>query len=72
MKSHPNEDVIGSQIRELRKVKGMTLQQVADAAGISVGYLSQIERNQSKLPIGILKKNQHNARRPDQLVFSRK
>lgn len=51
-----DESVIGAQIRELRKVKGRTLQQVADAAGISVGYLSQIERNQSQLPIGILKK----------------
>lgn len=47
---------VGEQIRELRKVKGLTLQQVADAAGISVGYLSQIERNQSKLPIGVLRK----------------
>jgi transcriptional regulator with XRE-family HTH domain len=51
-----DESVIGSQIRELRKVKGKTLQQVAEAAGISVGYLSQIERNQSQLPIGILKR----------------
>lgn len=51
-----DETVIGGQIRELRKVKGRTLQQVADAAGISVGYLSQIERNQSQLPIGVLKK----------------
>src|SRR4051794_36049553 len=51
-----DETVIGGQIRELRKVKGKTLQQVADDAGISVGYLSQIERNQSQLPIGVLKK----------------
>jgi len=50
------EAEIGGQIRELRKVKGLTLQQVAHEAGISVGYLSQIERNQSKLPIGVLKK----------------
>ncbi|MGO7043435.1 helix-turn-helix domain-containing protein [Rhizobium acaciae] len=50
------EAAIGGQIRELRKVKGFTLQQVADAAEISVGYLSQIERNQTKLPIGVLKK----------------
>ncbi|MGR6432927.1 helix-turn-helix domain-containing protein [Rhizobium sp. PAMB 3182] len=50
------EAEIGGQIRELRKVKGFTLQQVADAAEISVGYLSQIERNQTKLPIGVLKK----------------
>ena len=47
---------IGAQIRELRKARGLTLQKVADAAGISVGYLSQIERNQSKLPIGVLQK----------------
>jgi transcriptional regulator with XRE-family HTH domain len=53
--SVPEADV-GSQIRELRKVKGMTLQQVADAAEVSVGYLSQIERNQTKLPIGVLKR----------------
>lgn len=50
------EALIGAQIRELRKVKGYTLQAVSAAAGISVGYLSQIERNQSKLPIGVLKK----------------
>lgn len=29
---------------------------MADGAGISTGYLSQIERNRSKLPIGVLKK----------------
>ncbi len=49
------ESQIGEQIRELRRIKGMTLQQVADAVGISTGYLSQIERNRSKLPIGVLK-----------------
>src|SRR5258707_10982038 len=51
------EAAIGAQIRELRKIKGFTLQHVAGEAGISVGYLNQIERNQSKLPIGVLKKN---------------
>jgi len=45
---------IGAQIRELRKVRGFTLQAVADQAGISVGYLSQIERNQSNLPLSVL------------------
>ena len=50
------EAAIGGQIRELRKIKGLTLNQVASDAGISVGYLSQIERNQSKLPIGVLRK----------------
>ncbi|WP_019995459.1 helix-turn-helix domain-containing protein [Aureimonas ureilytica] len=54
--SELDEAAIGGQIRELRKVKGMTLQQVAEVADVSVGYLSQIERNQSKLPIGVLKR----------------
>ncbi len=52
----PQEMAVGEQIRELRKVRGLTLQQVADAADISIGYLSQIERNQTKLPIGVLKR----------------
>ncbi len=51
-----DEEFIGSQIRALRRIKGLTLQQVAAQARISVGYLSQIERNRSKLPIGVLKR----------------
>ena len=50
------EMLIGEQIRALRRIKGLTLQQVADGAGISIGYLSQIERNRSKLPVGVLKR----------------
>lgn len=50
------EAAVGGQIRELRKIKKLTLTQLAQSAGISVGYLSQIERNQSKLPIGVLRK----------------
>ncbi|MEC5383983.1 XRE family transcriptional regulator [Aurantimonas sp. C2-6-R+9] len=58
----PNSDqydsdiAIGRQIRELRKIRGLTLQEVAREADISVSYLSQIERNRSKLPIGVLKR----------------
>jgi transcriptional regulator with XRE-family HTH domain len=51
-----DEMLIGEQIRALRRMKGLTLQQLADQAGISIGYLSQIERNRSKLTIGILKR----------------
>ncbi len=50
------EAAIGEQLRELRQVKNLTLREVADKAGISVSYLSQLERNQSRLPIGVLKK----------------
>ena len=50
------EAAIGEQLRELRQVKNLTLRSVADKAGISVSYLSQLERNQSRLPIGVLKR----------------
>jgi transcriptional regulator with XRE-family HTH domain len=47
---------IGEQLRELRQIKNLTLRAVAEKAGISVSYLSQLERNQSRLPIGVLKR----------------
>ena len=47
--------LIGGRIRELRKAQGRTLLSVASAIGISVSYLSQIERDVSRLPIGVLK-----------------
>lgn len=50
------EAAIGEQLRELRQAKNLTLKEVAEKAGISVGYLSQLERNHSRLPIGVLKK----------------
>lgn len=46
---------IGAQIRELRKAKGMTLQALSGASGLSIGYLSQLERGRSTLTIGNLK-----------------
>lgn len=50
------EAAIGEQLRELRLLKSLTLKDVAEKAGISLGYLSQLERNHSRLPIGVLKK----------------
>ncbi len=50
------EREVGQQIRELRRIKRYTLQQLADSIGVSVSYLSQVERNRSALPIGTLKK----------------
>jgi transcriptional regulator with XRE-family HTH domain len=47
---------IGARIRELRKAHGRTLSDVAGEVGISVSYLSQIERDVSRLPIGVLKR----------------
>lgn len=40
-----NLDTIGLSIRRLRKLNKITLQQLANETGLSVGYLSNIERN---------------------------
>ena len=55
---HPFEDTrtaqLGELICDLRRARGMTLQDLADQAGKSVGYMSQIERNKSTLTIAAL------------------
>ena len=45
---------LGQEIRQLRKVRGMTLQQLALATGKSVGFLSQVERNLTKPSVAAL------------------
>jgi len=39
---------LGAEIRALRKVKGLTLTEFAEATGKSIGYLSQVERDITK------------------------
>ena len=39
------DGLIGEKLRLLRKRRGLTLQSVADATGISVGHLSELERD---------------------------
>ena len=45
---------LGDEIRQLRKVRGVTLQHMADAIGKSVGFLSQVERNITKPSVAAL------------------
>lgn len=45
---------IGRQIRDLRKSKGITLITMAEKINRSVGYVSQVERGVSSLPISVL------------------
>jgi transcriptional regulator with XRE-family HTH domain len=40
-------DTIGRQLRLRRKVRGLSLQEVAERSGVSIGQLSQIERGLS-------------------------
>lgn len=41
----PGEGLIGAKLRALRKQRGLTLQAVSNATGVSVGHLSQLERD---------------------------
>ncbi len=48
--------LVGQQIRDLRKAKGLTIADLADRIDRSIGYVSQIERNLSELSIPDLKR----------------
>ncbi len=57
IQSAGGEDLrIGRQIRDLRKARKVTLATLAEKTGKSVGYLSQVERGVSSLPIPVLQK----------------
>ncbi|MFQ1702304.1 helix-turn-helix domain-containing protein [Loktanella agnita] len=49
-------DTLGADIRALRKARGMTLSELAEAMDRSVGWLSQVERNISHPAIVDLKR----------------
>ena len=48
--------LVGGQIRDLRKAKGLTIAELADRIDRSIGFVSQIERNLSELSIPDLKR----------------
>lgn len=52
----PHDVAVGAQVRALRKAKAMTLKEVATSADISVGYLSEIERDITRVPIAVLQR----------------
>jgi transcriptional regulator with XRE-family HTH domain len=39
------DGTLGAGIRRARKRRGLTLQQVADSSGMSMSFISQVERN---------------------------
>jgi transcriptional regulator with XRE-family HTH domain len=55
-KSNLNDQLatLGNEIRQLRKVRGLTLQALAQATSKSVGFLSQVERNLTKPSVAAL------------------
>lgn len=47
---------VGPRIREMRKINGMTLQELSEFTGLSVGHLSQIERGMASPTLASLGK----------------
>lgn len=51
----PAPNTLGADIRALRKARGLTLVEIADKLGRSVGWLSQVERDKSDPSISDLR-----------------
>lgn len=52
----PKQPSIGPRLRKLRLDRGESLSTVAEAAGVSIGFLSNLEREQSSASVGIMRK----------------
>lgn len=54
--SNGKPGAIGAQLRQLRTRRGLSLAQVAESVGISIGFLSALERSQMSGSVGTLRK----------------
>lgn len=54
--SHSAAHAVGARLRQLRTRRGLSLAQVAEKIGVSVGFLSAIERSQMSASVGTLRK----------------
>lgn len=63
------ERQIAERIRQIRKTKGMTLEQLGEKIGISRGMLSRLETNRSSPPIATLAKIAQGLEVPISLFF---
>ena len=49
-------EMIGSRLKEERLQQKLTLKQLSEKVGLSIGYLSQVERGYGTLSLSALKK----------------
>ncbi|AVX04018.1 helix-turn-helix domain-containing protein [Maritalea myrionectae] len=54
LNAHTGQPLIGALIRERRRKLNMTLKALGEAANLSVGFLSQVERDQATPSLGAL------------------
>lgn len=69
---HLNRTSLGADLRALRKSRGMTLTDLAEALGRSVGWLSQVERDKSEPSISDLRTIAKALGVPMSLLFAHK
>lgn len=50
-----------NKLREIRKEKGMTIQELSDISGVSIGYICHLERGTRKNPSRKIMKKISNA-----------
>jgi DNA-binding transcriptional MerR regulator/uncharacterized cupin superfamily protein len=55
-RSLPETSTLGPQLRKLRLQRGEPLSTVANALGLSIGFLSNLERSQTEASVAILRK----------------
>ncbi len=48
--------MLGEQVRSIRKSRGITLKELAEQTGLSIGYISQIERDLTDPSLSTLRK----------------
>ncbi|MCK0141467.1 XRE family transcriptional regulator [Aliiroseovarius sp. F20344] len=69
---HLHRTSLGADLRALRKSRGMTLTEVSEALGRSVGWLSQVERDKSEPSISDLREIAEVLGVPMSLLFAHK
>ncbi|MFH1501527.1 MAG: XRE family transcriptional regulator [Candidatus Eisenbacteria bacterium] len=52
----PSVEEVGKRLKDVRREKGLTLKQVAEASGMSPTHISEIERGKTSPTVGALKK----------------
>ena len=48
--------MLGEHVRNIRKKRGITLKELAEKTGLSIGYISQIERDLTDPSLSTLRK----------------
>ena len=51
--------MLGTNIREYRKNKKLTIKELSERTGLSIGYISQVEREEAEPSLSSLRSWQH-------------